>query len=71
METQISEAHEESKKGATMFWIEGASSTAKTPLAEPIFIIRTEKLNPEKLELYRMEINKSAGVDVKRPARAQ
>ncbi len=58
VETQASEAHEDSKKNATMYWIDGASSTARTPLAEPIFIIRVQKLNPEKIELYRFDVNK-------------
>jgi hypothetical protein len=58
VETQVTEAKKESKKGGTLYWIDGASSTARTPLAEPIFIIRTEKLNPAKLELYRFDVNK-------------
>lgn len=58
VETQVSEAKQESKKGATLFWIEGANASAKTPMAEPIFIIRTEKLVPERIELYRFEVNK-------------
>ncbi len=34
----------------------GASSPAKTPLAEPIFLLQSERLQPEKLELYAMDI---------------
>ena len=59
VETQASEAKQESKKGATVFSVEGAASTAKTPLAEPIFIIRVEKLNPDKIELYRFDVTKN------------
>jgi hypothetical protein len=58
IETQVSEAKQESVKGGTKFWIEGASSPARTPLAEPIFIVRTEKLNPDKIELYKMDVVK-------------
>jgi hypothetical protein len=58
VETQVSEAKQDSKKGATVFSIDGAASPARTPLAEPIFIVRTEKLNPDKLELYKFEVNK-------------
>ena len=58
IETQTSEAKEETKKGAMLFWIAGAASTAKTPLAEPIFIIRVEKLNPDKIEMYRFDVAK-------------
>jgi hypothetical protein len=56
--TQATEAKQESKKGATLFWIEGASSTARTPLAEPIFILKSDKLNPDKLELYKFDVVK-------------
>jgi hypothetical protein len=59
VETQVSEAKQESKKGATLYWVEGAASSAKTPLAEPIFIIRAEKLNPDKIELYKFEVSKN------------
>ena len=34
----------------------GASSPARTPLAEPIFLIEADKINPERLELYRLEV---------------
>jgi hypothetical protein len=59
IETQASEAKQEAKKGATLYWVEGAASSAKTPLAEPIFIIRTEKLNADKIEMYKFEVSKS------------
>jgi len=59
VETQTSEAKQETKKGATVYSVEGTASSARTPLAEPIFIIRTEKLNAEKIELYRFDVTKS------------
>jgi len=59
VETQVTEAKKETKKNSTVYWIEGTASTARTPLAEPIFIIRTEKLNAEKIELYRFETTKT------------
>lgn len=58
METQASEAKSETKKNATLYSVEGAASTAKTPLAEPIFIIRIEKLDPDKIEMYKFEVVK-------------
>jgi len=58
VETQTGEAKEESKKGGTLFWVDGAASTARTPLAEPIFILKTSKLNPDKLELYKFDVVK-------------
>ena len=56
VETEATEAREEKKKGDTTYYVPGASSSARTPLAEPIFLIRIEKLNAERLELYRMEV---------------
>ncbi len=58
LQTEATVAKQETKKGATLYWVEGASSGVKTPLAEPIFIIRTEKINAEKLELYKFEVKK-------------
>jgi len=36
--------------------VAGASSSAKTPLAEPIFIMQADKLVPERLSAYKMEV---------------
>lgn len=56
VETEVSEAREEKRRDETVYRVPGASSPARTPLAEPIFLLRSEKTNPESLELYRMEI---------------
>jgi hypothetical protein len=56
VETEAAEAKEEKKKNDTTYYVPGVKSSARTPLAEPIFIIRTEKIQPEKLELYRLEV---------------
>jgi hypothetical protein len=58
VETDRVEAKQESKKNSTLYWIDGASATARTPLAEPIFIIRTAKMIPDRLELYRFDVKK-------------
>jgi hypothetical protein len=55
VETEVTEAAQEDKKNATFFAIKGASSPVRTPLAEPIFIIKTAKINADKLELYKFE----------------
>jgi hypothetical protein len=34
----------------------GPASSARTPLAEPIFIIDADKISPERLELYRWDV---------------
>ena len=54
--TEVAEAKQESKKNETTYTIAGASSSARTPLAEPIFMIDSDKILPERLELYRMEV---------------
>ena len=54
--TEVAEAQQEGKKDDTTFSVPGAASTARTPLAEPIFLLRTEKIRPDSLELYRFEV---------------
>ena len=54
--TEVTEAKEESKKDEVTYTIPGATSAARTPLAEPIFILQTDKFQPEQLELYRMDV---------------
>jgi hypothetical protein len=44
------------KKDETLYTIAGAGSSAKTPLASPIFIVKVKDLVPEKLGLYRLEV---------------
>ncbi len=52
VETETGQARPE-KNGAV---ISGASSPARTPLAEPIFIINAQSISPERLELARLEV---------------
>ncbi len=47
--TEVVEAREEQKKNESTYIIPGASSPARTPLAEPIFLIEADKINPERL----------------------
>jgi hypothetical protein len=54
--TEVTEAKGESHKNETVYSIPGASSPARTPLAEPIFIIEADKISPQALELYRAEV---------------
>lgn len=49
------ETGEAKAKGDT-YTVPGASSPARTPLAEPIFILQSDKISPESIELYRMEV---------------
>jgi hypothetical protein len=74
IETEVGEAREQSKKDTTIAVLPGASSPAKTPLAEPIFIIRAEKLVPERLSAFKMEVkngNREVTVSQKKGRNAQ
>jgi len=54
--TEVTEAQQEGKKDDTTFSVPGAASSVKTPLAEPIFLLRSEKIKADSLELYRFEV---------------
>src|ERR1700727_2559545 len=54
--TEVADAKGESKKNETVYSIPGGNSSARTPLAEPIFIIQADKIQPQALELYRAEV---------------
>ena len=55
--TEAAEAKQESgKKDETTYTLAGANSPARTPLAEPIFLIESDKVLPERLELYRWDV---------------
>lgn len=54
--TEVAEAKEQPHKDDILYVIAGANSPAKTPLASPIFLIQAEKLVPERLQLYRLEV---------------
>ena len=46
----------DAKDESGLYIVPGANSTARTPLAEPIFLIESDKVLPERLELYRWEV---------------
>jgi hypothetical protein len=54
--TEATEAKEENKKDETTYMLAGTSSTARTPLSEPIFLLQSEKILPDRIELYRFEV---------------
>ena len=56
IETETTQAAEEKRRNETVYRVAGASSPARTPLAEPIFLMQSEKITPDSLELYRMEV---------------
>ncbi len=57
-------AREESGKNGMSYVIAGSSSSARTPLAEPIFIIQAQRLVPDRLGCFRMDVNKSGNREV-------
>jgi hypothetical protein len=60
-----SEAKEEKRKDdAIAYVVTGAASPVKTPLASPIFLLQSEKILPEQLELYRVDANKASQREV-------
>lgn len=56
VETEVTEAKNQQSKDGETYSIAGVSSPAKTPMAEPIFLVETDKLNPNALELYRLDV---------------
>ncbi|MBM3744224.1 MAG: hypothetical protein FJW34_00330 [Acidobacteria bacterium] len=56
VETESGEASEQKRGRDTVYSVAGATSPARTPLAEPIFLLRSEKIAPDSLELYAMEV---------------
>ena len=53
--TEPVEAKEEKTKDDVLYTVDGANSSAKTPLALPIFIVKADKINPASLQMYRLE----------------
>jgi hypothetical protein len=56
VEPEIMEAKEEKKKDDITYYVQGAASSVKTPVAGPRFLLQADKLAPEKLALYRFEV---------------
>ena len=55
---------EASKKDESVMAMTGATSPTRTPLAEPIFLFVSERLDPMRLELYKVE-NKNGRREIK------
>ena len=56
LETETVVAKEETRKDAGVAIIPGTSSPAKTPLAEPIFLLKSNQVLPGKLAAYKFEV---------------
>lgn len=53
--TDAGQAREEKKKDDTLYVVDGAAAAARTPLIEPTFIVKVDKLNVQQMALYKME----------------
>lgn len=54
--TEAAEAKEEGKKDDPTYTVAGANSPARTPMAEPIFILESDSMTPDRIELYKMDV---------------
>jgi len=64
--TDVAEAKQESRKDGDTYTIAGANASAKTPMASPIFLLHSEKLDPSRLQLYKLE-SKGAQREIRFP----
>lgn len=55
-ELETGMANQSEVKDNTVYTVDGATSPVKTPVPEPIFLFKAEKLNPERLSLYKMTV---------------
>lgn len=58
VETEAGEATMTTEKKDTVYTVPGATSKARTPVPEPIFLLRSERLNADRLSLYRMTVER-------------
>jgi hypothetical protein len=56
IETEAGQAREEQHKSDSTYIISGAASPVRTPLAEPVFLFESDKITPESLQLYRLDV---------------
>ena len=53
--TESGEAKQEDRKNEVTYAIPGANSPARTPLASPAFLILTDQLQADKLQLFKLQ----------------
>ena len=71
--TDAVEAKEDKKKDSTVYMIDGANASARTPLAAPILLMKADKILPRNLQLYKFEVkggHRELNFPVKRPPQA-
>lgn len=57
-ETDQGDAQQSEDKKRTVYTVSGTAANARTPLSEPVFLMKPEKLKAEQLTLYKMSIQK-------------
>ncbi|MBI4890347.1 MAG: hypothetical protein HY821_06955 [Acidobacteria bacterium] len=55
IEAETLTATESQTKDGSLYTISGAASSVRTPVPEPIFLFQSDKVNPDKLTLFKME----------------
>ena len=61
VETEATQAKEQAgKKDDSQYIIPGAASPVRTPLAEPTFLLLSDKTPPDTLQLFRLEVKNGA-----------
>jgi hypothetical protein len=55
-ELESGNASQSEVKDNMVFTVPGASSSVQTPVPEPIFLFQADKINPDRLSLYRMTV---------------
>jgi hypothetical protein len=57
VELEAGTAQEEKKKDDTLYTLPGAgAANARTPMAEPIFVMKAEKIAPDQMALYKLDV---------------
>lgn len=49
-------ANQENGKDGTVYSVSGPTSSVRTPMPEPIFLMQASKLNPERFALFKMTV---------------
>ena len=62
VETEPGEAQQTTDKRFTVYTVAGATSSARTPVPEPIFLFRSERINADRLSLYKMTVEKGSRI---------
>ena len=62
VETEPGEAVMSTDKRFTVYTVAGAASAVKTPVPEPIFLFKSERINADRLSLYKMTVERGSRV---------